>query len=308
MSLRVIALTAVFASCISSGAWAREEFSREQIREVEQMLTDQGFDSGWIDGRFRNATARAIRHFQKEYGLPIDGELSDDLIGSLRDGPPSRWTPLEKRPDCQVWTIRPQARETINWTGDCVDGKASGAGDLTRYFRLDGKWRSLTYQGDMVAGKRHGRGSQGFAHNEYYEGDWVEDERTGHGVYTWSFGIHYEGDFVAGEMKGKGVLNDRRGRYEGDFAGNLRHGRGAWLSYGGDHYEGEWREGYPSGKGRIRMANGSSFEGPFEKGAPHGLGKYESSAGLVLYGEFVHGCLRTQAGTVWLGATQGACE
>ena len=81
------------------------------------------------------------------------------------------------------------------------------------------------YEGDMVNGKRTGKGKFTWANGDVYEGDFVEDKRTGKGKYTWADGDVYEGDFVEGERTGNGKLTTangtvQKGRFEdGKFIG-----------------------------------------------------------------------------------------
>ena len=60
------------------------------------------------------------------------------------------WIVVENQP-CQVWYADPEQRvETATWTGICIDGKASGEGELN----IDrGKFVG---KGIMQAGKAHG--------------------------------------------------------------------------------------------------------------------------------------------------------
>ena len=49
------------------------------------------------------------------------------------------------------------------------------------------------YQGEMVAGKPHGKGKTTYKNGDFYEGDYVKGKRQGYGVYTFSDGEKYEG-------------------------------------------------------------------------------------------------------------------
>jgi len=54
------------------------------IREIQENLTALGYDPGPADGVMGNRTHWAIRDYQKEAGLPIDGEPSQDLLEQLK--------------------------------------------------------------------------------------------------------------------------------------------------------------------------------------------------------------------------------
>jgi S1-C subfamily serine protease len=52
---------------------------------VQQRLTDLGYDPGPVDGVVGARTRTAIRVFQADVGLPVDGQVSDRLIAALSD-------------------------------------------------------------------------------------------------------------------------------------------------------------------------------------------------------------------------------
>jgi peptidoglycan hydrolase-like protein with peptidoglycan-binding domain len=78
-----------------------EEVRVEQVREVvsmaelQQLLDEQGYDPGPVDGVFGDRTARAIRSYQVNNGLKVTGRPSADLVERLRatSGAPSEPLP-----------------------------------------------------------------------------------------------------------------------------------------------------------------------------------------------------------------------
>lgn len=61
------------------------------VREVQTALASTGHYKGELDGRPGRATAAAIRAFQSEHALPVDGEPSPRLLSELRgDGDGAR--------------------------------------------------------------------------------------------------------------------------------------------------------------------------------------------------------------------------
>ncbi|MCC6949758.1 MAG: SEL1-like repeat protein [Bradyrhizobiaceae bacterium] len=54
-------------------------------KEVQQLLSDLGFNPGVIDGQPGAKTSQAIRDFQKSRGVNVDGQASLALVGRLRD-------------------------------------------------------------------------------------------------------------------------------------------------------------------------------------------------------------------------------
>lgn len=57
--------------------------SREQIRALQQYLTEDGYETGPVDGVFGSQTRRALQAFQRENNLIADGYPSEQLLGRL---------------------------------------------------------------------------------------------------------------------------------------------------------------------------------------------------------------------------------
>jgi membrane-bound lytic murein transglycosylase B len=55
------------------------------VRELQELLNRNGFDSGEPDGRVGRQTRAAIRAYQQSAGLPMDGYASVALLQALRD-------------------------------------------------------------------------------------------------------------------------------------------------------------------------------------------------------------------------------
>jgi len=58
--------------------------------------------------------------------------------------------------DCLIYSPNPIPNETVSWSGACVEGKASGPGELTWY--LHGEATGV-YAGEFSEGKPQGRGN-----------------------------------------------------------------------------------------------------------------------------------------------------
>lgn len=116
----------------------------------------------------------------------------------------------------KIWNPCSAPNETVSWSGDADDENyATGKGIIK--WGEDGKL-IMSYDGDVVKGKAHGKG-----------------------VMTWPDGDRYEGDFVNGEMTGKGVLTCSEGdRYEGDFVNGERKGYGTFYRCDGTTQQGQW--------------------------------------------------------------------
>ena len=124
------------------------------------------------------------------------------------------WT-ADNKTNCKVWNNDPQPNESVSWSGECVNGYASGSGILIWY--KEGK-ETDRYEGQMNNGKRTGKGAYTWADGGKYVGDFVNDNSHGKGTRTWARGDRYEGDFVNDKRTGKGIYICRSGqRYTGDF-------------------------------------------------------------------------------------------
>jgi membrane-bound lytic murein transglycosylase B len=56
-----------------------------EIEEIQRRLTALGFDTGGADGRIGNATAIAVRDYQRKFGIePADGYPGVELLARLR--------------------------------------------------------------------------------------------------------------------------------------------------------------------------------------------------------------------------------
>jgi len=65
--------------------------SRGVIGEIQRLLGSSGYDSGPADGFLGEQTTQAIRRYQQDVALPVDGAPSLALLNRLRAaaaGPP----------------------------------------------------------------------------------------------------------------------------------------------------------------------------------------------------------------------------
>lgn len=61
----------------------RSGLLRSYTRAVQEALLAQGFDPGPVDGAIGSRTRSAIRSYQSQAGLPVDGEVSRSLLARL---------------------------------------------------------------------------------------------------------------------------------------------------------------------------------------------------------------------------------
>jgi membrane-bound lytic murein transglycosylase B len=53
-------------------------------RELQERLTQAGFDTGGVDGKIGPNTVAAVRAFQRSVGMVPDGYASLDILRLLR--------------------------------------------------------------------------------------------------------------------------------------------------------------------------------------------------------------------------------
>jgi hypothetical protein len=54
--------------------------------QVQRQLAAAGYYRGEIDGIVGAGTRNAIRSYKRANGLPVDGQIDDDLLSALRQG------------------------------------------------------------------------------------------------------------------------------------------------------------------------------------------------------------------------------
>ena len=269
--LGVVALVLSLSPALAheSGSVSNVGAADKQIRSVQRALNDGDFDAGPVDGRFGPRTASAIRAYQADWDLPQTGQITPELVAMLE-----RRTP-ETKPgwhkiigmDCHVWNNYPGPKESVTWTGECVDGLASGAGKLVWWWVRNGKWRVETFEGEQRAGRRHGQGTVADEYS-HYQGEFREGNRHGRGTAVFSDGVRYEGEWRDNLFDGQGIYTTEDGfRYEGGYRKDTQHGEGTAVFSNGDRYEGEWQNGQPHGWGVGVFADGRRVEGEWVNGS-----------------------------------------
>lgn len=66
---------------------ATGELDNDDVKEIQSKLHSMQVYEGSIDGLFGPRTARAIKTFEQRMGLPVKGQLSQDLLEAVRAAP-----------------------------------------------------------------------------------------------------------------------------------------------------------------------------------------------------------------------------
>ncbi len=225
---------------------------------------------------------------------PTTGEfaLTPDLYWSITGNQP-----------CKVWNSGyGSILEPVTWSGACVDGKASGEGQLV----IEGV--SAVYTGTMEAGKLHGYGVITQSTGDRYDGEFHDGHRQGRGTFVWVNGNRYTGQWREDEQHGEGTFVWVNGDiYTGQWLGGEPHGHGVFIWKNGNSFKGEFRNGMRQGRGIYLWANGDRYDGDFRDGIPHGEGTY-SKDGIVYAGEWSNGCFEDEEGNwAWINTSVAAC-
>ena len=117
--------------------------------------------------------------------------------------------------------------------------------------------QNATYTGEVLNGKRHGKGIQTWDDGAKYEGNWENDKSNGYGTF-----YHTDGDV-----------------YQGYWKNNRANGKGVYISADGGRYEGYWIDDVQNGFGTEKWNDGSSYKGNYDMGKKEGYGEYEWSNG-----------------------------
>jgi hypothetical protein len=157
--------------------------------------------------------------------------------------PAERW--ITDGSGCRVYSTWSLPRESVTWSGYCVDGFASGEGTLAWF--ASGQ-PAGHYTGPMSHGRPDGTGTYTYANGDQFQGEFWQGQYDGPGTYTFANGVTYVGDFVRGESTRSGTLKLPDGR---QFMTDLLEGRAEFASP--KHYP-------PMDLFVICFTSGSAFE------------------------------------------------
>ncbi len=145
------------------------------------------------------------------------------------------------------------------------------------------------YEGDLVDGVKHGKGTFYFNDGDVYTGEFKNGNMEGLGTYLWHDGSLYTGEFKEGKPFGQGTRIMVNGDiYKGSFINGEMTGKGTITLENGTEYTGDFVDGYRTGKGTITYPDGTTYTGDFIKGSYHGYGTLKNADGTVQSGYFDH--------------------
>lgn len=200
------------------------------------------------------------------------------------------WIDGVERPlDAALQDLCRHALKALGRTAPIYDPWVRNQAQTIRY--ADGS----VYTGEVVNGKRHGKGRLTWPSGDTYEGDFTNDIIHGKGKYTYADGTAFEGEWRDGKRTGWGKYIWPNGsRFEGELVNEVIHGRGKYIFNNGNVYEGEWRDGKRTGKGKLTWGKnslypGDVYEGDFVDGKRTGIGTYTYADGRIKSGRWKDG-------------------
>ena len=152
----------------------------------------------------------------------------------------------------------------------------------------------LVYNGQMLSGRRHGKGVIKNASGlTIYDGYFKDDLYEGEGTLVYDNGFVYNGQFERGKRTNKGFLfsSDEKYKYEGQWANDVKSGNGTESYPDGSYYTGEFSLNKKNGRGVYYMNDGSIYEGEFLDDKIHGSGKFTWVDSKVYEGQWKNNCI-----------------
>jgi hypothetical protein len=220
-----------------------------------KMAEEEKYPNG--DKYFGDLNSAKQRHGKGVYyfadGRIYDGEWRNDKRhgwGTLEYAP----TDNELKFDASgmpIWEWAKRAKYEGEWVDDKKHGKGTFTYEDGRY--LEGEWINDQFQKPPEAKKPASVQATATGARTYvettlsdgtvYKGEIVDGKRNGKGKLTWPSGAWYDGEWRDDKIHGKGVARYKTGDiYDGDFANGNRHGRGRQIQADGACFEGEWRD------------------------------------------------------------------
>jgi hypothetical protein len=231
-------------------------FGKEQGQGIFTNPLGSTFVGEWMSGhRHGKGSSR-----EADGTLCVADFVSDQMQGKGRcDYPDGSWQEGEYKNGKLNGECKLYYATKASYSGQCLGGEPSGRGHYE--IPADGS----VYDGEMAAGKFHGRGRltrPGYS----YDGEFVGGLLNGRGKEILESGEQYEGDFARGVREGMGKLrlgaDGSEVTYEGAFKNGYMHGQGE-LRDAAARFTGEFKRGMFV-KGRMRTEDGRTIEADLE--------------------------------------------
>ena len=139
-----------------------------------------------------------------------------------------KWQELSNNKNCYVWNPHPKMQETVEWSGNCKNGKIDGEGVL--------KWNDYTLHGKAKEGFIEGSMNILYDDGTKFAGNMMKSEISGRGQWIYSsgvvFDVEYSKDLSQQIVKGRYIFPNGS-KYEGNFFNERPDESGqAWCADG----------------------------------------------------------------------------
>ncbi|KAM6283109.1 ALS2 C-terminal-like protein [Porphyrio hochstetteri] len=201
------------------------------------------------------------------------------------------------------WKLNQAVRQALNGKRDFPLWGKTGEGTeppssrfFTYVFRLEGKFKSASYEGEWHWGKPHGKGTlkwrdgrnhvgdfrEGLEHGfgiclvprraedryDCYKCHWYEGKMRGYGICEYGNDMVYKGYFKDNVRQGFGVLENLSAehpfKYTGQWENDKKNGYGVWEDKDrGERYIGTWLDDHKHGQGIVVTQSGVCYQRKF---------------------------------------------
>ncbi|XP_074392125.1 ALS2 C-terminal-like protein isoform X4 [Zonotrichia albicollis] len=235
------------------------------------------------------------------------GEKSAPGLHSLRITTPEETFVLStKDPQAKAvwrWKLEQAVRQALNGKRDFPLWGRSGEGSeaparrfFSYGFRMEGRLRGATYEGEWLWGKPHGKGTlkwrdgrnhvgdfrEGLEHGfgiclvprrsedryDCYKCHWYQGRMRGYGICEYGNDLVYKGYFKDNARQGFGILENFSAehpfRYTGHWENDKKSGYGVWDDKErGERYIGMWLDDHRHGEGIVVTQSGLCYQRTF---------------------------------------------
>jgi hypothetical protein len=305
---RLFVLAGMCLAVLALGAVAYVEFAPratpDQIVQVQAFLQDLGHSEVFATSELDDPTEKAIKAFQADHQMRVDGLVSADLINRMHEAVTAETARREQ-------AIQEQAakEEAYNRQIDAIKASAVQAEQKAQQAQVEA--RAAASRGRQEASNArsgaegHYAGNLGNRTDVQYAGEYSNGKPNGYGVVTVDGGEKDEGHWADGTPDGYGVLTLPSGElYEGVLSHGGSEGYGiiscshsSACNADWNIYSGEIHASNASGLGVVTTFNGATYYGRLSNNGPRSTAFYEGEGvlvnadGSVSAGEWNHGHL-----------------
>ncbi|NXM14280.1 AL2CL protein, partial [Ploceus nigricollis] len=201
------------------------------------------------------------------------------------------------------WKLEQAVRQALNGKRDFPLWGRSGEGSeapsrrfFTYVFRMEGRLRGATYEGEWLWGKPHGKGTLKWRDGRNHVGDfqegqehgfgiclvprrsedrydcykchWYQGKMRGYGICEYGNDLVYKGYFKDNVRQGFGILEnfsaERPFKYTGQWENDKKNGYGVWEDKErGERYIGMWLDDHRHGEGIVVTQSGLCYQRTF---------------------------------------------